>query len=220
MATPRTVPRARRRQRREESRRQIVEVAESFLRERPYRELTVDELMAATGFTRTLFYRHFDDLPALVIEVLDDLGAGFVGAAEEMAAAAGDPERLRAGLREVVAFFAANGPVVRAIAEAASYDDRIEEVYDRVLEGFVSLTETALRELRAAGRIAELEPRATAEALTALNERYLLATLGRSPQARPDDVFDALWTIWRRTLFLGDAEPSVRPRGRRRRGPR
>lgn len=216
MATPRTVPRARRRQRREESRRQIVEAAEAFLRRRPYRELTVDELMAQAGFTRTLFYRHFDDLPALVVEVLEQVGAGLRGASREMAAAGGDPDRLRAGLREVVGFFAANGPVVRAVAEAASYDDRIEAVYESVLEGFVSLTERTFTELRAAGRIAELEPRATARALTALNERYLLATLGREPQARPEEVFDALWTIWRRTLFLGDAEPA-RPARRRRR---
>jgi len=216
MATPRTVPRARRRQRREESRRQIIEAAEAFLRERPYRELTVDELMAATGFTRTLFYRHFDDLPALVMEVLEQVGAGLVGATREMTAAGGDPERLRHGLREVVSFFAANGPVVRAVAEAASYDDRIEAVYDGVLERFVALTESTFADLRAAGQIAELDPRATAQALTALNERYLLATLGRTPRADPEAVFDALWTIWRRTLFLDAAEPAAARPGRRR----
>jgi len=216
MATPRTVPRARRRQRREESRRQIVEAAEAFLRERPYRELTVDELMAATGFTRTLFYRHFDDLPALVMEVLEQVGVGLMGATREMTAAGGDPERLRQGLRDVVGFFAANGPVVRAVAEAASYDDRIEAVYDGVLERFVALTESTFEDLRAAGRIAELDPRATAQALTALNERYLLATLGRAPRADPEAVFDALWTIWRRTLFLDAAEPAARRPSRRR----
>ena len=53
-------PRRRRRGRRD-SEREILEAAERVLRERPFRELTVDDLMAATSQSRTAFYRHFTD---------------------------------------------------------------------------------------------------------------------------------------------------------------
>jgi AcrR family transcriptional regulator len=54
-------PGRRRRRRREDSEQEILEAAERLLRERPFRELTVDDLMAATSQSRTAFYRHFTD---------------------------------------------------------------------------------------------------------------------------------------------------------------
>ena len=67
--------RTRQRENRENTRREILAAADRFLRERPYRELSVEVVMAQTGLTRTAFYRHFDDLPALVLRLLADVGA-------------------------------------------------------------------------------------------------------------------------------------------------
>ena len=39
----------------------IVVAAEGALRERPFREVSVEELMQAAGLARTQFYRYFDD---------------------------------------------------------------------------------------------------------------------------------------------------------------
>ena len=57
--------------RREAARRQIVAAAERLLRDRPYRELSVEEVMAEAGLSRTIFYRHFDGLPELVLSLFD-----------------------------------------------------------------------------------------------------------------------------------------------------
>jgi len=51
------------------------------------------------------------------------------------------------------------------------------------------------------GRIAALDVPQTARALTLLNERYLLDAFGREPMADRVRVSEALWTIWRRTVF-------------------
>src|SRR3954468_4220591 len=79
--------RTRRRQTREESRRQILAAADAILRERSYRDLTIDAVMERTGFSRTVFYRHFADLPDLVLAVMQDAGIPLLEQAEAMAAA-------------------------------------------------------------------------------------------------------------------------------------
>ncbi|HTF58994.1 MAG TPA: helix-turn-helix domain-containing protein, partial [Actinomycetes bacterium] len=63
----------RRRRRRKDSEREILEAAERLLRERPFRELTVDDLMAATSQSRTAFYRHFTDRQDLLVHLIRDL---------------------------------------------------------------------------------------------------------------------------------------------------
>jgi hypothetical protein len=62
-----SVQRTRRREQRENTRREILAAAQAFLRDHPYRELSIDVLMADTGLTRTSFYRHFDDITELVL---------------------------------------------------------------------------------------------------------------------------------------------------------
>src|SRR5437764_54477 len=94
-----SVQRTRRRQQREETRRQILDAAQAFLREHSYRELSVDALMSLTGHTRTVFYRHFDDVPALVLALITEVGAELIELAEQWAAAEGiGPDRARARL--------------------------------------------------------------------------------------------------------------------------
>src|SRR5437763_13998692 len=74
--------RARRREQREQTRREILAAADRLLRERPYRELSVDLVMAQTDLTRTAFYRHFDDVPGLVLHLLEDVGREVYALAE------------------------------------------------------------------------------------------------------------------------------------------
>src|SRR3954470_15838674 len=58
---------------RAEARRRIVEGAGRLLAPTRFRDLTVDAVMLEAGLARTLFYRHFDGLPHLVLGLLDDL---------------------------------------------------------------------------------------------------------------------------------------------------
>ena len=66
-------PGRRRRRRRQDSEQEILEAAGRLLGERPFRELTVDDLMAATSQSRTAFYRHFTDRQDLLVHLIRDL---------------------------------------------------------------------------------------------------------------------------------------------------
>src|SRR5919106_4019692 len=64
----------RRRRTPEEAEREIIAAAGALLRERPFRELTVDELMRRTELSRPSFYVYFRDRHQLVLRVVEHLG--------------------------------------------------------------------------------------------------------------------------------------------------
>lgn len=196
--------RTRRRQQREETRAQILEAGAAFLRERSFRELSVDALMSRTGHTRTVFYRHFDDIPSLVLALMVEVGGELVAVAESWAQAERvGPEEARARLEAFVGFFVRHGPLARALAEASHHDDVVERAYTALLEQYMTLTAAAIRARVDSGELAPLDATETARALVWMLNGYLLDRLGREGEHDPQQVLEAAWTIWTRTLFPG-----------------
>jgi AcrR family transcriptional regulator len=200
------VQRTRRRQQREETRRQILDAAQAFLRERSYRELTVDALMSTTGHSRTVFYRHFDDVPSLVLTLISDVGTEIVDLSVAWAETGrATPAQAREKLAALVDFHVRYGPIVRAVAEAARHDPDVAQAYDGMVDGFISLTAGALQERAASGKLDLEHPEHVARALIRMLNGYLHDTLGQVPQADRDVVLDTVALIWTRTLFPGQS---------------
>jgi TetR/AcrR family transcriptional regulator, ethionamide resistance regulator len=197
--------RTQRRQRREETRQQIVDAGEAFLRERSFRELSVDALMSRTGHTRTVFYRHFDDIPSLILTLITELGGELVEVAEQWAKTDRvTAEVARERLALIVGFYARNGPLVHAVAEAARHDDSVEDAYAGMIEGFVTLTTSAIEARVERGELSSLDAPEIARALVRMLNGYLDDSFGRGSGADPERVLDTVSTIWTRTLFPGD----------------
>src|ERR687890_2857298 len=180
----------RRRRRPEEAERTILAAARSFLEEHPFRELTVERVMARTGLSRPAFYAYFRDRYEVVTRLLEGIGrllfaldwrwlSGGEGGedAEEVLV-----EALRAGSETFVEY----GPVLRAIADAAGYDARVEQVYRYgLIERLVAAVRARIvRDVEAGVSPDELDPEQTARALVLMTERYLLDAFGR-PERRP-----------------------------------
>jgi TetR/AcrR family transcriptional regulator, ethionamide resistance regulator len=201
----------RRRRRPEEAERTILAAARSFLEEHPFREMTVEGVMIRTGLSRPAFYAYFRDRYDLVTRLLEGVG-GLLFALDWRwlsGAADGDQAReilvdaLRAGSQTFVEY----GPVLRAIADAAGQDARVEEVYrygliERLV---VAVAGRISRDVEAGVSPNDLDPEETARALVLMTERYLLDTFGR-PERRPsrgesEAVFGTLEEIWVRTLY-------------------
>jgi AcrR family transcriptional regulator len=176
---------AKARQTREETRRRIVEAATELFRTLPYAAVSVDEVMRRAGIGRTLFYRHFDDLPDLLMkagrEAIEELYTTHETLAH--AAVTADPQVIRRGLEAAAAVYVRHGPLLRAIAEAATVDERIHEGQSAMRERFRELLEQTLTRLLPPGapEAAEL-----ARALNVMNESYLLDVFGREPRVPPD----------------------------------
>jgi len=214
MAAP---TRTRHRVEREQARRRILEAAEGLLRERPYRELTVEAVMTGAGLSRTVFYRHFDDLPRLMMSLLDVVQVELGSAMKLTVESPGDWEAFAATQHGAVEVWRRHGPLMRAIADAGSYDEEIDDAYRAVRDGWVALAARLLARDVEAGRLAPLDTVELARALTLLNEAYLMETLGRVPPlAEPEAILDTLLLVWTRTLLPADNTAPNAPTPERR----
>lgn len=198
--------REQRRRRREESEREILEAAERLLRERPFHDLTVDDLMTAAGQSRTTFYRYFSDRQELLIRLLSDLA----GQLYEMGGAwleGGDNPRAESlqSFELLTRVYEQHGPLLRAIAEAAYHDREIEDAYARLVQLFIDATVTRLERDQAVGRVVLPHLREMATALIWMSERYLTIRFGQpGERADHDTAVAVLHNIWMRAIYLID----------------
>jgi TetR/AcrR family transcriptional regulator, ethionamide resistance regulator len=192
------VQRSKRRREREEVRERILEAAAQLLRDRPYRELTVEEVMVSAGFSRTIFYRHFDDLPDLVLRLLEAPSADLLER-ERQIALVDLPldEAVRQALEAPVQAFAKHGPLLRAIAEATSHDETIERGFTALMKQYDELILGYLRLLSDLGRGRLSDHAAAARALNLMNVHFLLDVFGRpEPRLTPEAALQTLTEIW------------------------
>jgi TetR/AcrR family transcriptional regulator, ethionamide resistance regulator len=203
---------ARRRRKPEEAERVILSAARSFLEKHPFREMTVEGVMARTGLSRPAFYAYFRDRYDLVTRLLEGIGGllfavdrrWLVGAEEGREEAS---EVLADTLRRGAETFVLYGPVLRAISDAASQDVRVEEVYrygliERLVDAVADRIE---RDVETGLSPDDLEPEETARALVLMTERYLLDAFGKPEECTSREktgaVVEALVSVWVRTLY-------------------
>ena len=185
-----------------ESEREILEAAEQLLRERPFREVTVDAVMSRTGLKRPAFYVHFRDRHDLALRVVEEIGRELFAMTDRWLQGDDPANDARAAFEGLAAVYVRHGPVLRALADASGADERVELAYRQLVEQFIAATARHIREEQARGRIGPLvDVDETARALVWMDERYLSEALGREPQTDPDLVVEVLYTIWMSTLY-------------------
>jgi TetR/AcrR family transcriptional regulator, ethionamide resistance regulator len=198
----RRVPARRRRRTPEVAEREIIAAAEALLRERPFRELTVDEVMRRTDLSRPSFYVYFRDRHHLVLRVVEHLGAELLEMSDRWMRGDGNgPDLAREALEGIFGVYAEHGHVMRALADAAADDPGVEQAYAEIVQGFVDATARHIEVEITAGRILPLDARETARALVWMMERYLNLSFGTDPPAERRPVADTLTTIWTRVLY-------------------
>jgi AcrR family transcriptional regulator len=195
-------PARRRRRTPEVAENEIIAAAESFLRERPFRELTVDEVMRRTDLSRPSFYVYFTDRHQLVLKVVEHLGAELLEMSDRWLRGTGaGPDKARDALDGIVAVYVEHGPVMRALADAAADDRGVDQAYGALVQSFVDATARHIEEEIADGRVLPVDPGETAKALVWMMERYLTLSLGRDPTTPDETVAHTLATIWTRVLY-------------------
>lgn len=194
--------RTKRRQLREETREQILRAARELLEELPYRELGIDAIMARTGHSRTVFYRHFDDLPSMVLALMAQTSGELVELSEawEQTDRVG-PDEAHDRLARFVDFYVRNGRVVRAVTEAAHHDEVVQQAHASLVQHFMDVTTRAVEDRQRRGELEPVDAPEVARALVWMLNGYLNDRLGGPEQPDPERVLNAVWTVWTRTLF-------------------
>ena len=170
------------------------------MRERPFRELTVDEVMRRTDLSRPSFYVYFRDRHHLVLKVVERLTGESADMADIWYRAEGTGrDVIHEATTGVVAIFERHGAVMEA-------DDReVELAYRGSQDFFIQATTKHIEREIEAGNMLPCDAAETARALCIMNENYLRTVLGRNPTVEPALVVDTLTTIWIRTLYGDEA---------------
>jgi AcrR family transcriptional regulator len=179
------------------ARARILAAARALLAERPFSELTVGAVMAEAGLARTVFYRHFDDLPSLAPELLPDADDPLVDRLGRLAP--GRPEEVVAAMVDgLVAVFCEHGRLLRAIDDAARSDLAVAGRLESALIGPRQLIERLVRE----APNPPPRPAESARLLMAAHRAYLLDRFGAgdAPPDAPAGARAALLAMWERLL--------------------
>jgi AcrR family transcriptional regulator len=193
----------RRRRTPEAAQAEIVDAAETLLRERPFRELTVDEVMRRTGLSRPSFYVYFKDRHELVLRVVAHLEAELLAVANRWyESLGGGAPVLRDALAGIVGVWEEHGAVLRALADAAADDRDVEAAYAALIQRFVDVTAEHIALEAAAGNVVQIDPIEGSKALVWMSERYLYHSFGPERKVPPAKVLETLGTVWTRALYL------------------
>jgi TetR/AcrR family transcriptional regulator, ethionamide resistance regulator len=203
--SPPAAPRRRRRHDRLETEREILQAGEQLLREASLRDITVEQIMLRTGLKRPAFYAHFRDREDLVLRVVQHIADELFEMASRWLVGEAPERDIRAALEGIASVYVTHGPVLRAVADAAPADARVEKAYRAFVQSFIDATAERIRSEQAAGSISETtDAPETARALIWLNERYLTEAFGHHPQDEPSRVIAVLHHIWLATLYGAD----------------
>lgn len=192
----------RRRRKPEAAENEILDAAEAFLRERPFRQMTVEDVMSRTGLSRPSFYEYFRDRHHLVIKLVERFGSSAYMVPEQCLNGHGDPlSDLREGAERLVAMYVERGYLLRALADAASYDADVERAYRAMITRLIEAAANRIRGGIESGLVKDIEPSEVATALVLMNERYLMERFGGEPKADPHAAADTILAIWKRVLY-------------------
>ena len=158
--------------------------------------------MAATSLSRPAFYHYFADLHELMESLFGVLRERIDTVASPWLAGEGDPEyALRESLRGVAEVCSENGHLLRAVSEAAPYDERLERVWNEFMAHWNDAVAARIEAQQAAGLVPEFDARSMAIALNAMDAAFLIQAFGRGPHADIESVLDTLHRIWVGSLY-------------------
>lgn len=186
----------------ERTRLAILDSALELLWSRPFRDITISDLMSITGAGRSAFYQYFDDLYGLMETLLLGLEEDIFEVAAPWFTGEGPPVvLLRESLSGLVRVCYEQGPLLRAVADASTTDERLESSWAGFLLQFDDAVTAHIEGQQAQGIIPAFDARPVAVALNRLDASLFIHAFGRHPRQNPQLVLEAVTRIWTSTLY-------------------
>jgi AcrR family transcriptional regulator len=186
----------------EQTRTAILNAALDFLWSRPFREMTVNELMATTGVSRSAFYHYFTDLHDVMESLLKMLQEEIFDVDGPWLTGIGDPvDLMRQTLSGLVDICYERGPFVRAIIDAGATDTRLEKAWVDFLISFDDAGTARIEADQKQGLIPALDARTTMFALNRMNAYTVHQAFGQHPRKPKKPVLETMERIWISTLY-------------------
>ena len=186
----------------ERTRAAILNAALDFLWSHPFREMTVNSLMAPTRVGRSAFYQYFNDLHEVMEILLSMLNEEAVVVTGPWFEGTGDPiVLLSESIAGAVDVCYRLGPILRATENAAATDERLEKVWVQFVKKFDDAVTLRIEADQSQGLTPNLDARTMATALNRLNIYSYIQAFGQRPRSKPEPLHEALTRIWISTLY-------------------
>src|SRR6266545_7510963 len=157
---------ASRRRTREEVQAAVRVALVELLAERPFKDVTIDELARRAGLSRTAFYFYYPDKNEVLKEAVETAAAEMYAEADRWWHGSGPPEQLvREALEGIANVFCEHADMLRAALEVTTYDPEFREFYWALVRRFVDATAEHLAHEVDAGRARPMEVEVDAESL-------------------------------------------------------
>jgi AcrR family transcriptional regulator len=180
----------------------ILDAAESLIEQRPFAEVSVEDVMAATGLGRTAFYRYFPDLESVVGRLMARLMEEIWAASAEWLFSEDPLAPLADAIRRIVVVYRDHGRVLQAFEDAARGGSELRARWNESLRTMLGPLKSHLLRLMLAGRADAEYPEQTMDALAVCTERYLLSLYGEGDEVDIELPSVVLLQLWTRTLRL------------------
>jgi len=198
-AEPEPIPRIGRAER---TRAEILDAAFEFLWSRPFRDMTVNSLMATTSISRSAFYRYFEDVHGLMEALLTRLESEILEGASPWLSDDGDPvSLLYESLAAEVRICYRHGPFLKAVSDAAATNAQLEDDWNWFLDRFDDAVSERIAADQELGLIEHFDPRPVATALNRVDASLYIRAFGQRPRSQPGPVLDAIARVWISSLY-------------------
>jgi AcrR family transcriptional regulator len=186
----------------ERTRAEIQNAAFEFLWTRPFREMTVGNLMKLTSVSRSSFYNHFEDPHELMEALLAILESDILSGVNPWLNDDGDPVvLLHESLSAEVHICYRCGPFLKAVTDAAATDSRVEAAWYEFLGRFDDVVSERISADQELGLIQSFDPKPVATALNQIDASMYVREFGQRPRGQPGPVLDAISRLWISSLY-------------------
>ena len=184
----------------------ILRTLEEMLTERPFAEISVDELAKGAGLSRPTFYFYFASKDAVLVRLFARAITASGAGQQQSPEVSEDPQR--AWHDGIYAFFDALRPhraVLLAGLGAMATVAELREMWSAYMSGWVDYTSGLITRERERGAAPDTIPaHDLATALNLMNERVLFAAqLTQEPTLPEEAALEALAHIWITSIYGG-----------------
>ena len=188
-------------ERRRDAEVEFVAATESLLAQGgSYSDLSVEQISAAAGRSRTAFYIYFRDKRELLMRATESVAAQLYEEADRWWSGADRRRGLREALTDILGTYREHSDLLRAVVEASTYDEQVREFWRTVVGRFIQATKRRLMEegddpSPAAGK---------AFVLVWMMERVLYQQVTGGGRLDDPALLDALVEVWERSVYGPD----------------
>lgn len=193
----------------------ILATAERLLEERPFTDISVDDLAKGAGLSRPTFYFYFPSKTAVLLTLLELMVSEADSALEKLVDNPSVDRDImwRTGISVFFETLGSHKGVTQSGWLAAATNAEVRQLWSAAMQKWITHTTTAIEAERALGVAPQTLPaRELATTLNLLNERALLASFAAEQPSIPEArVLDALEHIWVSSIYGAARKPQLPP---------